>query len=142
LRREVDMMPGLRALVVVAAAAGVLVLLSVLDGTGPSQRLRQAEGATSAGQRAGSDGDAVGTRLHDGAKDFGEGLLGGVKFVGRTIASPFTGTTDKVGRDADATGKRLHRGAKGFGDGLLGGLKYTGRKVGDFFSDSDGKGGR
>ena len=48
-----------------------------------------------------------------------------MKFVGRTIASPLTGTTSKVGQDADATGKRLHRGAKGFGEGLLGGLKYT-----------------
>jgi hypothetical protein len=136
------MMRGMRALVVVASAVAVFVLLSDLEGTRPSQRSGHAEGATSAGQRAGPDGDAVGTRLHDGAKDFGEGLLGGVKFVGRTIASPFTGTTSKVGRDADATGKRLHQGAKGFGEGLLGGLKYTGRKVGDFFSDSDGKEGR
>jgi hypothetical protein len=133
------MMRGMRALVAVASAVAVLVLLSDLDGTRPSQRSGHAEGATSAVQRAGRDGDAVGTRLRDGAKDFGEGFLGGVKFVGRTIASPFTGTTDKVGRDADTTGKRLHQGAKGFGEGLLGGLKYTGRKVGAFFSDSDGK---
>jgi hypothetical protein len=142
LRREVEMMRGMRALVVVASAAAVFVLLSDLEGTGPSQRSGHAEGATSAGQRGGSDGDAVGARLHDGAKEFGEGLLDGVKFVGRTVVSPFTGRTNDVGRAADATGKRLHRGAKGFGDGLLGGLKYTGRKVGGFFSDSDGKGGR
>jgi hypothetical protein len=136
------MMRGMRALVVVASVTAVFVLLSDLEGTGPSQRSGHAEGATSADQRGGPDGDAVGARLHGGAKDFGESLLGGVKFVGRTIASPFTGTTSKVGQDADATAKRLHRGAKGFGDGLFGGLKYTGRKVGGFFGDSDGKGRR
>ena len=69
-------------------------------------------------------------------------MLGGIKFVGRTIISPFTGTTGKVSRDADTTGKRLHQGAKGFGDGLYGGLKYAGRKVGSFFSESDTRAGR
>ena len=82
-----------------ALAVAALMSLSGLDG-----RAGRAESAPSAPQRTGSSGDAVGTRLHDGAKDFGEGLLGGIKFVGRTIISPFTGTTDKVGRDADATG--------------------------------------
>jgi hypothetical protein len=94
----------------------------------------RAEGATS--------GDQTGTRLHVGAKSFGDSLLGGIKFVGRTIISPFTGTTGKVSGDADATGKRLHQGAKGFGEGLLGGLKYTGQKIGSFFSDSRGTSGR
>jgi type IV secretory pathway TrbL component len=129
-----------RACTVVLAVfmAVALVYLPGLARTGPGQWSGYAEGASSAGQ----GGDAVGTRLHDGAKDFGESLLGGIKFVGRTIASPFTGTTGKVNRDADATGKQLHRGAKGFGEGLLGGAKYAGRKVGDFFSDSHDKGSR
>jgi hypothetical protein len=120
-----------------ALAVAALMSLSGLD-----WQAGRAESATSAPQRTGSSGDAVGTRLHDGAKDFGEGLLGGIKFVGRTIISPFTGTTDRVGRDADATGKRLHRGAKGFGEGLRDGLKYTGEKIGRFFSDSSSKGDR
>jgi hypothetical protein len=120
-----------------AFAVAALMCLSGLDG-----QAGRAEIATSAPQRAGSSGDAVGTRLHDGAKEFGEGLLGGIKFVGRTIISPFTGTTDKVGRDADATGQRLHRGAKGFGEGLRDGLKYTGQKIGRFVSDASSKGDR
>ena len=86
--------------VLAVLAVAALMLLSGLDG-----RAGRAEGATSTPPRTGSGGDEVGTRLHDGAKDFGEGLLGGIKFVGRTIVSPFTGTTDKVGRDADATGE-------------------------------------
>jgi hypothetical protein len=129
-------MPSTRALVAVFAVAA-LTCLPGFDG-----RTGAAEGATSTPQQTGSSGDAVGTRLHDGAKDFGEGLLGGIKFVGRTIISPFTGTTDKVGRDADATGQRLHRGAKGFGEGLRDGLKYTGQKIGSFFSDSGSKNGK
>ena len=133
-------MRSMPALVLAASVAAVLVFLPGLLPTWPGEWAGRAEGATSTDRGAG--GSTVGTRLHDGAKDFGEGLLGGIKFVGRTIISPFTGTTDKVSRDADATGKELHRGAKGFGEGLLGGLKYTGRKVGSFFSDSDGKGGR
>src|SRR5262245_50137540 len=135
-------MRGLRTLVLVISAAAALVFVSNLDRTGPGEWVGRAEGAPPPGQGTGQSGDAVGARLHDGAKDFGESLLGGIKFVGRTIVSPFTGTTSKVGRDADATGKRLHRGAKGFGEGLLGGLKYTGRKIGNFFSDSGGKDGR
>jgi hypothetical protein len=31
----------------------------------------------------------VGDRLHDGAKAFGEALLGGIKYVGRTIIGFF-----------------------------------------------------
>ena len=129
-------MRSTRALLAALAVAGLMFL------SGPDGRAGRAEGATSTPPRTGSNGDAVGTRLHDGAKDFGEGLLGGIKFVGRTIISPFTGTTDKVGRDADATGQRLHRGAKGFGEGLRDGLKYTGQKIGSFFSDSSSKGDR
>ena len=135
-------MRDMRAVVLAASAAAVLVFLSGPSGTWRGGWTGRAEGATSSEQRTDSGGTAVGTRLHDGAKDFGEGLLGGIKFVGRTIISPFTGTTGKVSRDADATGQRLHRGAKGFGEGLRDGLKYTGQKIGSFFSDSDGKGGR
>jgi hypothetical protein len=123
-------------------AVATLVVLPGLPGTLAGEWVGVAEGASSAGQRSGSSGDAVGTSLHDGAKGFGESLLGGLKFVGRTVISPFTGTTGKVSRDADATGERVHKGAKGFGEGLLGGLKYTGRKIGEFFSDSNGSQGR
>ena len=129
-------MRGMRTLVLVIFAAAALVFVSSLGWTGSGGWVGRAEGAT------GQSGDAVGARLHDGAKDFGESLLGGIKFVGRTVISPFTGTTGKVSRDADATGKQLHQGAKGFGEGLLGGLKYTGQKIGSFFSDSGGKKGR
>jgi hypothetical protein len=135
-------MRDMRALILATFAAAVLVLLSGPDLTWPGGWTGHAEGATSSGHRADSDGNAVGARLHDGAKDFGDGLLGGIKFVGRTIISPFTGTTSKVSRDADSTGQRLHRGAKGFGEGLRDGLKYTGRQIGSFFSESAGKGGR
>jgi hypothetical protein len=126
-------MRRMRTLVVAVTAVAVFALLAW---SGPAQ------GATTGGQRTGESGDAVGARLHDSAKEFGESLLGGVKFVGRTVVSPFTGTTGKVGRDADATGKRLHHGAKGFGEGLYGGLKYTGRTIAGFFSDSHEKGNR
>ena len=120
----------------------MLMLSPDLAGMRPGEWAGRAGGATSADARAGQSGDALGMRLHGGAKGFGESLLGGVKFVGRTVISPFTGSTDKVSRDADATGKRLHGGAKAFGEGLLGGVKYTGRKVGGFFGASDGNAGR
>jgi hypothetical protein len=123
----------LRVLVIAVFALAALMLFPGLARTWSGEWAGLAEGATS-GQRSGQNGD-VGTRLHDDAKGFGESLLDGVKFVGRTVISPFTGTTGKVSRDADATGKRVHKGAKGFGDGLLDGLKYTGRKIGEFFRD-------
>ncbi len=127
-------MRGMRVLVLAASAAAVLVFLPGLEPTWSGEWAGRAEGAASADR--GASGSTTGTRLHDGAKGFGESLLGGIKFVGRTVISPFTGTTDRVSRDADATGNKVHRGAKGFGEGLLGGLKYAGRKVGSFF-DSD-----
>ena len=122
-------MGHVRAVALVAAAAVVLASLPGLNATWPGR----VEAATS------SD---PGDRLHDGAKGFGDSLLGGIKFVGRTIISPFTGKTHRVGRDADATGKQLHQGSKEFGEGLLGGLKHAGRKIGDFFNGSDEKNGR
>jgi hypothetical protein len=137
-------MPGKRALYAVFAmfAITTLVVLPGFPATWVVEWTGVAEGATSGDRRSGPSGDAVGTSLHDSAKGFGESLLGGLKFVGRTVISPFTGTTGKVSRDADATAERLHKGAKGFGDGLYGGLKYTGRKIGEFFSDSNGSQGR
>ena len=127
-----------RRLLTTVFASATLVLLAGHAATPSGEWAGFAEAASSPGQQGGQSGESTGTRLHDGAEAFGDSLLGGVKFVGRTIISPFTGTTSKVSQDADATGKRLHKGAKGFGDGLLGGLKYTGRKIGEFFSDSDG----
>jgi hypothetical protein len=124
-----------RYVILAAFAIAVLALVPGFGGTGWSGH---AEAATQAGQRAGGDG--VGQRLHDGAKDFGDGLLDGVKFVGRTVISPFTGSTNKVGRDADAVGKHLHRGAKDFGEGLLDGMKFAGRTIVGFFNGD--KGGR
>ena len=134
-------MRDMRAVVLAASAAAVLVFLSGPNGTWRGGWTGRAEGATSSEQRTDSAGTAVGSRLHDGAKDFGEGLLGGIKFVGRTIISPFTGTTGKVSRDADRRGSGF-TGREGIRRGVADGLKYTGRKVGSFFSESDGKGGR
>lgn len=127
-----------RRLLATVFASATLVLLLGHAATWSGEWPGFAQAASSGGQQGGRSGESTGTRLHDGAKTFGDSLLGGLKFVGRTIISPFTGTTGKVSQDADATGKRLHNGAKGFGDGLLGGLRYTGRKIGEFFSDSDG----
>jgi hypothetical protein len=51
-------------------------------------------GATEAGQRgksAAPDAKAVvGDNLHDSAKRFGEAILGGIKFAGRTVIRFFT----------------------------------------------------
>jgi hypothetical protein len=119
-------------LVVVAAVAAALGLMpapgSAASGSAPA--------APAPGRPS---GDAVGARLHDSAKEFGEGLLGGVKFVGRTVINAVSGSTRDVGRDADAVGQRLHRGAKHFGEGLLDGARYAGRTVGDFFSERSGR---
>jgi hypothetical protein len=135
-------MPRKHRLGTTVFVSATLLLLPGHVGTRSGDWAGFAEAAEPAGQRSGQGGDGVGAQLHDDAKEFGEGLLGGLKFVGRTVISPFTGTTGKVSQDADATGKRLHKGAKGFGEGLYGGLKYTGRKIGEFFSDSEGTGGR
>jgi hypothetical protein len=40
-------------------------------------------------ERAAPGADAVGKRLHQSAKAFGDALLDGAKFVGRTIANAF-----------------------------------------------------
>ena len=51
-------------------------------------------GAAEVGQRAkhaAPDAKAVGDNLHDSAKRFGESILGGMKFAGRTIQRFFTG---------------------------------------------------
>ncbi len=53
------------------------------------------EGASAVGQRAaraGEGADAVGSRLHSSAKQFGDALLDGVKFAGRTVIRFFTGS--------------------------------------------------
>jgi hypothetical protein len=127
------------ALTVVALLTALVILPGL---SGPRSGWWSEAAATSGREGHGPGGDTVSSRLHDGAKAFGEGLLGGVKFVGRTIISPFTGTTGQVGRDADATSKRLHKGAKGFGEGLLGGAKYVGRTVVGFFNGSGKTGDR
>jgi hypothetical protein len=42
------------------------------------------------GGRSGQSGGNVGDRLHDSAKNFGEALLGGIKYAGRTVIGFFT----------------------------------------------------
>jgi hypothetical protein len=37
----------------------------------------------------------VGDRLHDSAKSFGEAILGGIKYAGRTVIGFFTGDKSK-----------------------------------------------
>src|SRR5512134_3516173 len=76
---------GMRTLVLAVTAVAALVLLAGLAGTGSGEWAGRAEGATSAGPRGGQSGDEVGARLHDSSKGFGERLLGGIKFVGRTV---------------------------------------------------------
>jgi hypothetical protein len=52
------------------------------------------DSATKVGERAKQaepDAKAVGSELHDRAKGFGEAILDGFKFVGRTVANFFTG---------------------------------------------------
>jgi hypothetical protein len=47
------------------------------------------------GSRSGPGAGDVGDRLHDSAKNFGEALLGGIKFAGRTVIGFFTGDKPK-----------------------------------------------
>ena len=42
-------------------------------------------------KKAGAEAKPVGDKLRDRAKDFGEALWGGVKYVGRTVQGFFTG---------------------------------------------------
>jgi hypothetical protein len=48
------------------------------------------QGTTEAPKSAGKTAGEVGDRLHDSAKGFGEALLGGIKYAGRTVIDFFT----------------------------------------------------
>jgi len=68
--------------------------------TAPGVGKTATNGGKPTGQRAergGQGADAVGKRLHDSAKGFGDALFDGAKFVGRTIVGFFTGSRDKAG---------------------------------------------
>ena len=63
----------------------------VSDGTQPAGQ-GNAKPDQSAGKPAGKTGQSagdVGDRLHDSAKSFGEALLGGIKYAGRTVINFF-----------------------------------------------------
>ena len=50
------------------------------------------QGTAETSKRAGNSGQSagdVGDRLHDSAKNFGEALLGGIKYAGRTVIDFF-----------------------------------------------------
>jgi hypothetical protein len=56
------------------------------------------ETARNSGQTGGRSGPGagdVGDRLHDSAKGFGEAILGGIKYAGRTVIGFFTGDKPK-----------------------------------------------
>ena len=63
----------------------------VSDGTQPAEQ-GTAKTDKSAGKTTGKTGQSagdVGDRLHDSAKSFGEALLGGIKYAGRTVINFF-----------------------------------------------------
>ena len=47
------------------------------------------------GGRSGQGAGDVGNRLHDSAKGFGEAILGGIKYAGRTVIGFFSGDKPK-----------------------------------------------
>lgn len=64
----------------------------VSDGTQPAGQ-GTVKPDQSAGKTAGKTGQSagdVGDRLHDSAKSFGEALLGGIKYAGRTVINFFS----------------------------------------------------
>jgi hypothetical protein len=90
---------GVRASAVVLASATLALapgLAAAQSQNGPDQvsdgakqtGQRTAETSKSAGKTGQSAGD-VGDRLHDSAKNFGEALLGGIKYAGRTVINFF-----------------------------------------------------
>ena len=72
--RPASLPGGRRVLVFVTVASAIFFSALVIEWVTSSEWVTRAEAAASA--------DQTGTRLHDGAKDFGESLLGGIKFVG------------------------------------------------------------
>ena len=69
---------------------------SAQSGGGEPEATQNAQQAGSqANERAGESAAEVGDRLHDSAKSFGEAILGGIKYVGRTVAGFFTGDRAK-----------------------------------------------
>ena len=91
---------SVRASVVVLASAALalapgLAAAQSQNGSDPvsegAKQTGQGSGGApkSAGKTAQSAGD-VGDRLHDSAKNFGEALLGGIKYAGRTVINFFS----------------------------------------------------
>jgi hypothetical protein len=60
----------------------------VSDGT-PQAGQGSAKTDKSASKKTGQSAGDVGDRLHDSAKSFGEALLGGIKYAGRTVINFF-----------------------------------------------------
>ena len=140
--REVSSCETMRAVVLAASAAAVLVFLSGPSGTCEWMD-RTCRGCRHPRNRGPIPaGPPSGRVCTTAPRASGRACSAESSSSAGPSSARSPGTTGKVGRDADATGQRLHRGAKGFGEGLRDGLKYTGQKIGSLFSDSDGKGGR
>ena len=91
---------SVRASVVVLASAALVLAPGLAAAQSQNGSDQVSEGAKQTGQGSGdasksagktaqSAGD-VGDRLHDSAKNFGEALLGGIKYAGRTVINFFS----------------------------------------------------
>lgn len=58
------------------------------EGQGTAESTKS-KAAPDSGKKTGQSAGDVGARLHDEAKGFGEAILGGIKYVGRTIIGFF-----------------------------------------------------
>ena len=87
-----------RRLLSTVFVSATLVLLPGHAATWSGEWPGFAEAASSGGQQGGRSGESTGTRLHDGAKTFGDSLLGGLKYTGRKIGEFFS--------DSDGTERR------------------------------------
>jgi hypothetical protein len=97
---------SVRAGVVVLASASLALapgLAAAQSQSGSGQVSNDAKPAGQAGTESAKDDTKsakqgagnVGDQLHDSAKNFGEALLGGIKYAGRTVIGFFTGDKPK-----------------------------------------------
>jgi len=91
---------SVRAGVVVLASASLALapgLAAAQSQTGSGQQTGQAgtESAKNDAKSAKQGAGSVADQLHDSAKNFGEALLGGIKYAGRTVIGFFNGDKPK-----------------------------------------------
>ena len=66
------------------------------DQSSASKQANQGSAQTSgSAAKTGQGAGEVGDRLHDSAKNFGEAILGGIKYAGRTVIGFFNGDKPK-----------------------------------------------